>query len=188
MFSGTGIRLLRRHRRRHCFSCAARTGISSSWSHRRRRSGCYLPQPFFVPIPVYVQQPVYVRAAAEQHHFRQHPHTTVINNVINRPPQPGAGNVQPNARVLAAPPAVKGAPGQGNVTQPAPVRGAAARGRAKGLPDPARQTAVPPSASINPAARLGTPAHQLVREAAQIRRAHKRIPQCAAAGTSVAEG
>src|SRR5882757_5409936 len=116
-----------------------------------------LPQPFFVPIPVYVQQPVYVVPPPNNIIFANIHNTTVINNVINRPPQPGAGNVQPNAKGVAAPPAVKGAPGQGNVTQP---------GAGPGLPPAVAQRAsliqqgklaVPPSASINPAARLGTP-------------------------------
>jgi uncharacterized caspase-like protein len=116
-----------------------------------------LPQPFFVPIPVYVQQPVYVVAPPNNIIFANIHNTTVINNVINRPAAPGAGNVQPNAKGVVAPPGLKGAPGQGGVTQP---------GAGPALPPAVAQRAsliqqgklpVPPSASINPATRLGTP-------------------------------
>jgi uncharacterized caspase-like protein len=116
-----------------------------------------LPQPFFVPIPVYIQQPVYVVPPPNNIIFANIHNTTVINNVINRPPQPGAGNVQPNARGGAAPPGVKGAPGQGGVAQPAtgPALPPAVAQRASLIQQ--GKLAVPPSASINPAARLGTP-------------------------------
>src|SRR6266849_5491926 len=68
-----------------------------------------LPQPFFVPIPVYVQQPVYVVPPPNNIIFANIHNTTVINNVINRPPPPvpvapGAGNVRPNARGGVVPP------------------------------------------------------------------------------------
>src|SRR6266850_1664100 len=78
-----------------------------------------LPQPFFVPIPVYVRAPVYVVPPRNNIIFANIHNTTVINNVINRPPPPvapGAGNGRPNAKGVAAPslsPALKGAPGQG---------------------------------------------------------------------------
>src|SRR6202163_4256867 len=119
-----------------------------------------LPQPYFVPIPVYVQQPVYVVPPPNNIIFANIHNTTVINNVINRPPQPvapGAGNVQPNAKGVAAPPGAKGAPGQAGVAQP---------GTGPALPPAVAQRAsliqqgklpVPPSASINPAARPGSP-------------------------------
>src|SRR5712671_7299733 len=66
-----------------------------------------LPQPFFVPIPVYVRAPVYVVPPPNNIIFANIHNTTVINNVINQPPQPGpvapgGPNAQPNA---AAPPA-----------------------------------------------------------------------------------
>src|SRR5437879_3368618 len=81
-----------------------------------------LPQPLFVPIPVYVRPPVYVAPPPNNIIFPNIHNTTVINNVINRPPQPaplapGAANVGPNARGATAPsPAAKGAPGQAGVT------------------------------------------------------------------------
>src|SRR6266851_973060 len=116
-----------------------------------------LPQPFFVPIPVYVQQPVYVVPPPNNIIFANIHNTTVINNVINRPPQPGAGNVQPNAKGVAASPGVKGALGQGGVTQSGtgPALPPAVAQRASLIQQ--GKLAVPPSASINPAARLGTP-------------------------------
>jgi uncharacterized caspase-like protein len=116
-----------------------------------------LPQPFFVPIPVYIQQPAYVLPPPNNIIFANIHNTTVINNVINRPPQPGAGNVQPNAKGVAASPGVKGAPGQGGVTQSGtgPALPPAVAQRASLIQQ--GKLAVPPSASINPAARLGTP-------------------------------
>jgi uncharacterized caspase-like protein len=118
-----------------------------------------LPQPFFVPIPVYVRAPVYVVPPRNNIIFANIHNTTVINNVINRPPPPvpvapGAGNVRPNAKGGVAPPV---SPGQGAGT-PA--------GAGPALPPAVAQKAsliqqgklpVPPSASINPAARPGPP-------------------------------
>jgi uncharacterized caspase-like protein len=118
-----------------------------------------LPQPFFVPIPVYVRAPVYVVPPRNNIIFANIHNTTVINNVINRPPAPapaapGAGNVRPNARGGVVPPV---SPGQG---------GAAPAGAGPALPPAVAQKAsliqqgklpVPPSASINPAARPGIP-------------------------------
>src|SRR5712664_2115748 len=118
-----------------------------------------LPQPFFVPIPVYVRAPVYVVPPRNNIIFANIHNTTVINNVINRPPPPvpvapGAGNIRPNARGGVAPPV---SPGQG---------GATPAGAGPALPPAVAQKAsliqqgklpVPPSASINPAARLGAP-------------------------------
>jgi uncharacterized caspase-like protein len=124
-----------------------------------------LPQPFFVPIPVYVVAPVYVVPPPNNIIFVNIHNTTVINNVINQPPRPGpvapgAANVQPGAKGVAAPlvlPGAKGAPGQGGVT---------ATGAGPALPPAVAQKAsliqqgklpVPLSASINPAAKPGTP-------------------------------
>jgi uncharacterized caspase-like protein len=45
-----------------------------------------LPQPYFVPIPVYVRPPVYVAPPPNNIIFANIHNTTVINNVINRPP------------------------------------------------------------------------------------------------------
>src|SRR6266850_1535372 len=118
-----------------------------------------LPQPFFVPIPVYVRAPVYVVPPRNNIIFANIHNTTVINKVINRPPPPvpvapGAGNIRPNARGGVAPPV---SPGQG---------GATPAGAGPALPPAVAQKAsliqqgklpVPPSASINPAARPGTP-------------------------------
>src|SRR6266852_2673392 len=118
-----------------------------------------LPQPFFVPIPVYVRAPVYVVPPRNNIIFANIHNTTVINNVFNRPPPPvpvapGAGNIRPNARGGVAPPV---SPGQG---------GATPAGAGPALPPAVAQKAsliqqgklpVPPSASINPAARPGTP-------------------------------
>jgi uncharacterized caspase-like protein len=118
-----------------------------------------LPQPVFVPIPVYVRPPVYVAPPANNIIYANIHNTTVINNVINQPPQAaptasGAANLQPNARAGApsASPAVTAVPGRGNATPslpPAVAQRATLIQQGK-LP-------VPPSASINPAARLGTP-------------------------------
>ena len=99
-----------------------------------------LPQPLFVPIPVYVRAPVYVAPPPNNIIYANIHNTTVINNVINRPPQaqpapalsPGA-NVPPNANGLAAGRRRAGA-GRCDADP-------AARGRAEGDPDPAGQTA-----------------------------------------------
>jgi uncharacterized caspase-like protein len=119
-----------------------------------------LPQPFFVPIPVYVRAPVYVVPPRNNIIFANIHNTTVINNVINRPPPPvpvapGAGNVRPNVKGGVVPPV---SPGQG---------GATPAGAGPSLPPAVAQKAsliqqgkmpVPPSASINPAAaKLGVP-------------------------------
>src|ERR1700686_3036572 len=106
-----------------------------------------LPQPFFVPIPVYVRPPIYVAPPPNNIIFNNNHNTTVINNVINQPPQPGpaapgAGAPQPGR--------AKGAPGPG---------GAIPTAAAPALPPSVAQRAsliqqgklpVPPSASINP--------------------------------------
>ena len=119
-----------------------------------------LPQPFFVPIPVYVRAPVYVAPPPNNIIFANIHNTTVINNVINRPPQPGpaapaAGNVRPRGGATPGLPGASGVPGQA-VVPPA--------GAGPALPAAAAQKAslirqgklpVPPSASINPAAKPG---------------------------------
>jgi uncharacterized caspase-like protein len=109
-----------------------------------------LPQPFFVPIPVYVRPPIYVAPPPNNIIFANIHNTTVINNVINQPPQPGP----------AGPGGAKGPPGAG---------GAPPSAASPGLPPSVAQKAsliqqgklpVPPSASINPAikpAALGAP-------------------------------
>jgi uncharacterized caspase-like protein len=120
-----------------------------------------LPQPFFVPIPVYVEAPVYVVPPPNNIIFVNIHNTTVINNVINRPPPPGpvtpgGPNAQPNAGGPPASPSPRGAPGQGGVV-PANVGPA--------LPAAAAQKVtliqqgklpMPQSALINPAAKPGT--------------------------------
>jgi len=109
-----------------------------------------LPQPFFVPIPVYVVAPVYVAPPPNNIIFANIHNTTVINTVINRPPQagsvaPGAAGGQPNAKGGAPGPVP---PVAGPALPPAVAQRASLIQQGK-LP-------VPPSASINPAARLGT--------------------------------
>ncbi len=121
-----------------------------------------LPQPFFVPIPVYIRPPVYVRPPPNNIIFANIHNTTVINTVINRPPQPGpigpgAGNIRPNGKGAAFPPGARGAPGQGGAI---PIAAGPA------LPPAVAQRASliqqgklppPPSASINPMVKPGAP-------------------------------
>jgi uncharacterized caspase-like protein len=105
-----------------------------------------LPRPLFVAMPVYVRPPVYVAPPPNNIIFQNIHNTTVINNVINRP-------------AAAAPAAAPGG------TAPVISR-AAAVGATPALPPAVAQRAnliqqgkapVPPSASINPVARAGTP-------------------------------
>jgi uncharacterized caspase-like protein len=112
-----------------------------------------LPQPFFVPIPVYVQAPVYVAPPPNNIIYANIHNTTVINNVINRPPQP-------------APVAPGGPNARPNAGGPAPAAAAGLRAATPTLPPAVAQRATliqqgklpaPPSASINPAARPGAP-------------------------------
>jgi uncharacterized caspase-like protein len=107
-----------------------------------------LPQPLFVPIPVFVRPPVYVAPPPNNVIFNNIHNTTVINNVINQPPQPGPG---------AAGAAARSGPG---------VAGTTATAGGPALPPSVAQRAsliqqgklpVPPSASINPVVRPGTP-------------------------------
>jgi uncharacterized caspase-like protein len=115
-----------------------------------------LPQPYFVPIPVYVQAPVYVAPPPNNIIFANIHNTTVINNVINQPPQPAA-----------APSAAPGAPGAAASPSPgAKAIGATPPGAGPALPPAVAQKASliqqgklppPPSASINPAAKPTAP-------------------------------
>jgi uncharacterized caspase-like protein len=119
-----------------------------------------LPQPFFVPIPVYVQAPVYVAPPPNNIIFANIHNTTVINNVINQPAQPGpAAPGAPNQPNAAAPgsPAGRGAAGSGGVTPAAvgPALPAAAQQKATLIQQGTMP--MPPSALINPAAKPGTP-------------------------------
>jgi uncharacterized caspase-like protein len=109
-----------------------------------------LPQPFFVPIPVYVRAPVYVVPPPNNIIFANIHNTTVINNVINRPPlpgpvAPGAANVRPNTKAGAVPPI---SPATGPALPPAVAQRASLIQQGR-LP-------VPPSASISPTAKPGT--------------------------------
>ena len=117
-----------------------------------------LPQPIFVPIPVYVRAPVYVAAPPNNIIFANIHNRAVINNVINRPPQPGLPGAVPGVRAGArangasVSPAVAVAPGQGGATPtlpPAVAQRATLIQQGK-LP-------VPPSAAINPAVKTGLP-------------------------------
>lgn len=107
-----------------------------------------LPQPFFIPMPVYVVAPVYVAPPPNNIIFANIHNTTVINNVINRPPQaspvaPGAVGGQAKGGATAPAPPTAGPP-----LPPAVAQRASLIQQGK-LP-------VPPSASINPAARPAT--------------------------------
>ncbi len=117
-----------------------------------------LPQPIFVPIPVYVRAPVYVAAPPNNIIFANIHNRAVINNVINRPPQPGLPGVVPgvkagaraNGAVVA--PAVTVAPGQGGAT---PVLPPAVAQKASLIQQ--GKLPMPPSAAINPAVKTGLP-------------------------------
>jgi uncharacterized caspase-like protein len=112
-----------------------------------------LPQPLFVPIPVYVQAPVYVAPPPNNIIYANIHNTTVINTVINQRPQPAPAG--PGAL-----PSAKGVVPSPGVATPGPAAATAA------LPPAVAQKAtliqqgklpMPPSASINPAAKAGTP-------------------------------
>ena len=98
-----------------------------------------LPQPLFVPIPVYVRAPVYVAPPPNNIIYANIHNTTVINTVINQPAPtgPGAANALPAAKGATA-------------TLPPAVAQRASLIQQGKLP-------TPPSASINPAAKPGTP-------------------------------
>ncbi|KRR00581.1 caspase family protein [Bradyrhizobium valentinum] len=122
-----------------------------------------LPQPIFVPIPVYVRPPRYVAPPPNNIIFANIHNRAVINNVINRPPQPAP----PAAGLGVRPGAGSGA---GAVGRPGSPAAAVAPGQGGGatptLPPAVAQRAtliqqgkapVPPSATINPAVRTGLP-------------------------------
>lgn len=117
-----------------------------------------LPQPIFVPIPVYVRPPRYVAPPPNNIIFANIHNRAVINNVINRPPQPGSPAAGPGAG-----PGAGLRPGSPPATV-APVQGG---GATPTLPPAVAQRAtliqqgkapVPPSAAVNPAARANLPA------------------------------
>ena len=118
-----------------------------------------LPQPIFVPIPVYVRPPRYVAPPPNNIIYANIHNRAVINNVINRRPQPASPADRPgagrDANAIGRPgsPAATVAPGQGGGATPT-------------LPPAVAQRAtliqqgkapVPPSATINPAVRTGLP-------------------------------
>lgn len=110
-----------------------------------------LPQPFFVPIPVYVVAPVYVAPPPNNIIYANIHNTTVINTVINQPPQPaptGPGTALPAAKGAVPSPAIPGSAATAALP-PAVAQRASLIQQGK-LP-------MPPSASINPAAKAGTP-------------------------------
>lgn len=113
-----------------------------------------LPQPYFVPIPVYVRPPRYIVPPPNNIVFANIHNRAAINSVINRRPEG------------AAP--LGGAPVGGPGGRPGGRPGALgqAGGATPTLPPAVAQRAnliqqgkapVPPSASINPAARTGSP-------------------------------
>jgi uncharacterized caspase-like protein len=120
----------------------------------------YLPSPLFVPIPAYVSAPAYVRPPPNNIIFTNIHNTTVINNVINRPP-PAANPAAP--LVNPAGPGARTGPGRtpaarDQVSQPAvhpgPALPAAVMRKATLIQE--GKAPVPPSASINPAAKAGS--------------------------------
>ena len=150
-----------------------------------------LPQPLFVPIPVYVRAPVYVAPPPNNIIYTNIHNTTVINNVINRPPQaqpapalsPGA-NVLPNANGAPPPPvAAAPAPGGATPTLPPAVAQKATLIQQGKLP-------VPPSASINPVVKPACSVHLAPRGVRRTRcgrysgrsERYQGCAQCTAAG------
>jgi uncharacterized caspase-like protein len=120
----------------------------------------YLPSPLFVPIPAYVSAPAYVQPPPNNIIFTNIHNTTVINNVINRPP-PAANPAAP--LVNPAAPGARTTPGRtpaarDQVSQPAvhpgPALPAAVMRKATLIQE--GKAPVPPSASINPAAKAGS--------------------------------
>jgi uncharacterized caspase-like protein len=117
----------------------------------------YLPSPLFVPIPAYVSAPAYVRPPPNNIIFANIHNTTVINNVINRPP-PAANPAAP--LINPAGPGVRTGPARtpvarDQVSPPAvhtgPALPAAVMRKATLIQE--GKAPVPPSASINPAAK-----------------------------------
>jgi uncharacterized caspase-like protein len=123
-----------------------------------------LPQPIFVPIPVYVRAPRYVAPPPNNIIFANIHNRAVINNVINRRPQPGVPGAGPDAGLGAKAggrPGSPVAPGQGGATPTLPP---AVAQRATLIQQ--GKAPVPPSAAINPAAKAvlpGAPAGQVGR-------------------------
>jgi len=107
-----------------------------------------LPQPIFVPIPVYVRPPIYVRPPPNNIIFANIHNTTVINNVINRPPQAPPGGP-------AGAPGNSGRPGPGGIGSAGPALPPAVAQRATLIQQ--GKAPIPPSASINPADHRGRP-------------------------------
>jgi uncharacterized caspase-like protein len=117
-----------------------------------------LPQPIFVPIPVYVRAPRYVAPPPNNIIFANIHNRAVINNVINRPPQPARGDgpgAGPGGGLGAKAIGRPGSPaatGQGGATPTLPP---AVAQRATLIQQ--GKAPVPPSATINPAAKAGLP-------------------------------
>ncbi|MEH2534610.1 putative caspase-like protein [Bradyrhizobium sp. AZCC 1588] len=113
-----------------------------------------LPQPIFVPIPVYVRPPRYVAPPPNNIIFANIHNRTVINNVINRPPQATLPAARLGDRAAGRPgsPAAMVRPGQGSATPTLPP---AVAQRATLIQQ--GRAPVPPSAAINPAVRTGLP-------------------------------
>jgi uncharacterized caspase-like protein len=119
-----------------------------------------LPQPIFVPIPVYVRAPRYVAPPPNNIIFANIHNRAVINNVINRPPPargdgPGAGpggGLGAKANGRPGSPGAPAATGQGGATPTLPP---AVAQRATLIQQ--GKAPMPPSATINPAARAGLP-------------------------------
>ncbi|WP_256807228.1 caspase family protein [Bradyrhizobium sp. Bra64] len=108
-----------------------------------------LPQPMFVPIPVFVRPPVYVAPPPNNIIYANIHNTTVINTVINRPPAPAAG-VGAGAGPANLAPAVAGRANPAGAALPQAVTQRAALIQQGKAP-------MPPSATMQPAARPGTP-------------------------------
>ena len=103
-----------------------------------------LPRPMFVPIPVFVRPPVYVAPPPNNIIYNNIHNTVIINTVINRPAPPlPPGN--PAAAAAAA----------GQERGAGPALPAAVTQRALLIQQ--GKLPVPPSASINPTAKPGTP-------------------------------
>ena len=120
-----------------------------------------LPQPIFVPIPIYVRAPRYVAPPPNNIIFANIHNRAVINNVINRPPQPSPLAGGPGGRAVGGKagganavgrPGSPVAPGPGSAT---PMLPPAVAQRATLIQQ--GKAPVPPSATITPAARAGLP-------------------------------
>ncbi len=118
-----------------------------------------LPQPIFVPIPIYVRAPRYVAPPPNNIIFANIHNRAVINNVINRPPQPSALAGGPGGRAVGGKagganavgrPGSPVAPGPGSAT---PILPPAVAQRATLIQQ--GKAPLPPSATITPAARAG---------------------------------